>query len=115
NNESGEIDLIAYIVPSDDSVITADKLRQILSEKLPAYMIPASFVILEALPLTPNGKLDRRALPAPAQVVNSRNFETASPRSGVEEMLTTIWKQVRGIRQVGITDLYFILGGTYLI
>ena len=113
NNKSGEIDLIAYIVPFDESVITADK--QILSEKLPAYMIPASFVILEALPLTPNGKLDRRALPAPAQVVNSRNFETASPRSGVEEMLTTIWKQVLGIQQVSIHDNFFELGGHSLI
>ena len=114
-NELGEIDLIAYIVADNDSAVTAERLRQVLSEKLPAYMVPVSFVMLEALPLTPNRKLDRRALPAPAQIDGPRNSESTSPRSGVEEMLTTIWKQVLGIQRVGIHDNFFELGGHSLI
>ena len=114
-NELGEIDLIAYIVSANDSVITGDKLRQALSETLPAYMIPASFVTLEALPLTPNRKLDRRALPAPAQIDNPRNSEIALPCSPAEEILRTIWKQVLGIQHIGIHDNFFELGGHSLI
>ncbi|MFN2576061.1 MAG: amino acid adenylation domain-containing protein [Pyrinomonadaceae bacterium] len=111
-NESGEINLVAYVVPND-SAVTLEGLRQALSEKLPAYMIPASFVMLEALPLTPNKKLDRRALPAPADF--PKHCELASPRSGVEETLTTIWKNVLGIQDVGIHDNFFELGGHSLI
>ena len=115
-SESGETRLIAYAVPANNSLtLTADKLRHLLSEKLPGYMIPARFVRLEALPLTPNGKLDRRALPAPTENNKPENLETASPRSGVEEMLTTIWQKVLGIEQIGVHDNFFESGGHSLI
>jgi amino acid adenylation domain-containing protein len=114
-HESDETDLIAYIVPANGSTLNVDELRQTLNKELPAYMVPKSFVMLEALPLTPNRKLDRRALPAPIPVDSPSNVESASPRSAAEEKLTAIWKSVLGVQQVSIHDNFFDLGGHSLI
>jgi Acyl-CoA synthetases (AMP-forming)/AMP-acid ligases II len=61
----GEKRLVAYYVGVEEAVVEPEALRRYLQEKLPEYMVPSAFVLLEAWPLTPNGKVDRRALPAP--------------------------------------------------
>jgi thioesterase domain-containing protein/acyl carrier protein len=114
-NESGETNLVAYVVPVRASGIGTTSLREYLSEKLPAYMIPAAFVLMEALPLTPNRKLDRHALPAPDQVHRERASEYTAPRSPIEETLEEIWKEVLAVEQVGVDDNFFELGGHSLM
>ena len=87
------------------------ELRRLLQQKLPEYMVPAAFVLLDALPLTPNGKVDRRALPVPDQTTAERKAAFVAPRTPVEEVLAGIWAAVLGLEQVGIHDNFFELGG----
>ena len=91
-------------------------LRTYLQEKLPDYMVPAAFVMLESLPLTPNGKVDRRALPAPELLRPQTDEAFVGPRTPVEEALARIWVEVLGIDQVGVHDNFFTeLGGHSLL
>ncbi|MEH1861773.1 MAG: amino acid adenylation domain-containing protein [Nostoc sp.] len=86
-----------------------------LQEKLPDYMLPSAFVLLDALPLTPNGKVARLALPAPdiARPYLEENF--VAPRTLTEEILAAIWAEVLGLQQIGINDNFFELGGHSLL
>jgi amino acid adenylation domain-containing protein len=115
-NASGEIFLAAYVVPLQASAgITTGILRQYLSERVPGYMVPAAFVMMEALPLTPNRKLDRRALPVPDQSRQARQKEFTAPRSSIEKALADIWKEMLAVEQVGMHDNFFELGGHSLL
>jgi amino acid adenylation domain-containing protein len=106
--------LVAYIVPKVTTINNRD-LRQFLRGKLPDYMIPSAFTLLEAFPLSPNGKIDRRALPTPEEI-NSNCSETfVAPRTPIEEILANIWAEVLGIKQVGISDNFFELGGHSIV
>jgi amino acid adenylation domain-containing protein/FkbM family methyltransferase len=87
------------------------ELRGVLKQRLPEYMVPAAFVLLDALPLTPNGKLDRRALPKPEGAVRSAEMDRAAPRTPTEEAVATIMAGVLGIDRVGTDDSFFELGG----
>jgi non-ribosomal peptide synthase protein (TIGR01720 family) len=89
-------------------------LRSFLKEKLPDYMIPAAFVLLDALPLTLNGKIDRRALPAPARVSDA-DATYVAPRTALELELAEIWAQVLRVDRVGVEDNFFSLGGDSLL
>ncbi|MGA9377974.1 MAG: thioester reductase domain-containing protein, partial [Phormidium sp.] len=86
------------------------QVREFIQQKLPSYMVPQAFVLLNALPLTPNGKVNRRALPAPDI---SRNLATGfvSPRTPIEAQLVQIWSEVLGIASIGVQDNFFELGG----
>ncbi|QEI43193.1 Tyrocidine synthase 3 [Dolichospermum sp. UHCC 0315A] len=106
--------LVAYIVPQKDVTLTPSELRQFLGNKLPSYMIPQAFVILESLPITPNGKIDRRALPAP-DLHSEIADKFVAPRNPIEEKLALIWTQVLRLEQVGIEDNFFELGGHSLL
>jgi len=87
------------------------KLRSYLQERLPEYMVPAAFVLLEEMPLTPNGKIDRRALPAPDRTRPEMEEEYVAPRNAVEEVVCGIWAEVLDVEEVGVCDDFFVLGG----
>jgi amino acid adenylation domain-containing protein len=120
----GDSRLVAYVVPTNDadrdpSVVLRPSsfipdLRAFLSERLPDYMLPSAFVLLDALPLTANGKLDHRALPAPD---NARASDSAAvaPRTVVESQLAQIWQELLNIAPIGVTDNFFELGGHSLL
>jgi len=112
NDEPGEKQLVAYMTlqSAAGAAVNANTMREYLSASLPAYMIPAAFVVLEDFPLTPNGKVDRRALPGPARADrSSREYEP--PLGEVEELLAEIWRSVLGTAQVSRHDDFFQLGG----
>jgi len=90
-------------------------LREYLQKKLPDYMLPADFVLLETMPLTPNGKLDRRALPAPNTIRPELEETFVAPRTPIEEALARIFAQILGVGRVGIHDNFFALGGHSLL
>jgi hypothetical protein len=91
------------------------KLRAALTEKLPDYMVPSTFVFLDALPLTPNGKVDRKALPAPDSSRRVLASAYVAPRNAVEEVVAGIWAEALGVDQVGVFDDFFALGGHSLL
>ncbi|HVR99225.1 MAG TPA: amino acid adenylation domain-containing protein, partial [Thermoanaerobaculia bacterium] len=101
--------LVAYVAPGPD----AAELRAFLRERLPEYMVPSSWVVLERLPRTPNGKVDRRALPALLERRVERRF--TAPRTPVEELLAGIWSDLLRVERVGADDDFFDLGGHSLL
>ncbi|WP_442937952.1 amino acid adenylation domain-containing protein [Nostoc sp.] len=109
----GDKRLVAYVVPHQHTPII-NELRQFLKAKLPDYMVPNAFVMLESMPLTPNGKVDRRTLPAP-DLHSERTEKYVAPRTPIEEILVQIWSQVLKVEQVGIHDNFFELGGHSLL
>ncbi len=110
----GDQRLVAYIVPQHQATPTTSELRHFLKQKLPEYMLPNAFVILDSLPLTPNGKVDRRALPAPDLEVN-RLVSFVPPRDTTELQLTQIWSEVLEVDCMGLQDNFFEVGGHSLL
>ena len=103
--------LVAYVVLQQQTLKVSD-LRCFLKEKLPEYMVPSTFMVLQELPLTPNGKVDRRALPEPDTLLIEKAY--APPQTNIEEVVVEIWAEVLGTR-VGIHDNFFELGGHSLL
>ena len=110
-DQPGEKRLVAYIVP--DSAITPTELRRFMREKLPEYLVPTAFVLLDALPLTANGKVDTHSLPIPEQVHSTTKF--IAPRTDIEVQLASIYAQILNLKQVSIHDDFFDLGGHSLL
>jgi len=106
--------LVAYVVPNLQSPPTINELRGFLQEKLPAYMVPTAFVMLDDLPLTPNGKVDRHALPEPSLERSEGEKTFLAPRDTLELQLTMIFTKVLGVQPVGVRDDFFELGGDSL-
>ncbi|HEX7241984.1 MAG TPA: amino acid adenylation domain-containing protein, partial [Longimicrobiaceae bacterium] len=104
--------LAAYVAPEAGATARADELAAYLGVRLPAYMVPSAFVVLEALPLTPNGKVDRAALPA---LGAGAEEEYTAPRTRTEERLAAVWSEVLGVERVGVHDDFFRLGGHSLL
>ena len=104
----GDKRLVGYVTGTADPA----EMRAALAERLPAYMVPAAVVVLEALPLTVNGKLDTRALPAPEYQDVDRY---RAPANAVEEILAGIYAQVLGLERVGVDDSFFDLGGDSIL
>lgn len=108
--------LVAYVVGRDEGAeVAVGALRGYLRARLPEYMVPAGWVVLDELPLTPSGKIDRRALPAPEErsAEDERGF--VAPRTAVEGVMAGIWTQVLGLERVGVVDSFFDLGGHSLL
>ena len=97
------------VLSPQSSVLT--ELRDFLKERLPEYMLPSAFVLLDALPLNPNGKLDLRALPDPGGARPAPEATYMAPRTDLEQQIAAIWQAVLGIEQVGVHDNFFDLGG----
>jgi amino acid adenylation domain-containing protein/FkbH-like protein len=112
---TGEKRLVAYLVVDKDAALTNSELHRYLRERLPAYMVPQAYVLLEQLPLTPNGKVDRRALPEPEQLRSMLAGAYTAPRTPLEEVLCGIWGEVLNLKQVSIHDNFFELGGHSLL
>lgn len=111
----GDKRLIAYFVSNEEQPPPAHELRSLLAAKLPEYMMPSAFVLLEALPLTPNGKINRLALPAPEEMIAETEKASMPPRTRLEETLSAIWAGVLKREQIGIHDNFFELGGHSLL
>src|SRR5205807_2029291 len=112
---TGSTWLMAYVVPSQFPAPSTEELRSYLEGKLPSYMVPSRFVILEALPLNSNGKVDRRALPVPKMSDIERSEDVAAPRTPIEELIAGLWSEVLGLKQVGRHENFFELGGHSLL
>jgi amino acid adenylation domain-containing protein len=112
---NGETKLLAYFVARQQPTPSVTALREFLQEKLPEYMIPAAFMVLDAMPLTPNGKIDRRALPVPDHARPELGKEFIAPRTAVEEIVAGIWEELLDVRPVGVRDDFFSLGGHSLL
>ncbi|HEY0735280.1 MAG TPA: amino acid adenylation domain-containing protein, partial [Herpetosiphonaceae bacterium] len=100
--------------PGSRFSVLGSSLREFLAQRLPAYMVPSAFVLLDALPLTPHGKLDRKALPAPEATLADRDSFVA-PRDHWEWQLAQIWQDLLGRPQVGVTESFFEIGGHSLL
>lgn len=111
-NGKGERHLVAYFTA--DEPLHIPQVRAGLSKILPAYMLPAYFIMLDAFPLTSNGKVDRNALPEPDKAEMPAEVSYMAPRNALEETLVKIWEEILGREQIGVKDDYFELGGSSL-
>jgi amino acid adenylation domain-containing protein len=110
--------LIAFIIPENLAQLNHNSLiseiRKSLKIKLPEYMVPASFTILDAMPLTPNGKVDRRALLA-LNLEQISQVEKVAPRNAVEAVVAGMMAEVLGMESISIKDSFFDVGGHSLV
>jgi amino acid adenylation domain-containing protein len=107
--------LVAYIVPHEGLTPSTTELRGFAKDKLPEYMVPSVYVMLDAFPLTPSGKVDRRALPSVDRVRPELEEVFVAPRTPVEVTLAAIWSEVLDVEPLGVHDDFFELGGHSLL
>ncbi|MER7848674.1 amino acid adenylation domain-containing protein [Kitasatospora sp. NPDC096077] len=107
--------LAAYLVPSEGTLIEVTELRRMLAARLPEYMVPSAFVVLDALPLTVNGKLDRKALPEPGAEDYTTAGSQREPRYPSEKAVHAAFAEVLGLPALGIDENFFDLGGHSLL
>jgi len=113
---TGDNRLVAYVVPDAEvGDLSASDLRRFLQERVPDYMVPAAFVLIDAMPLLPNGKINRRALPEPDWSKRDLADAYVAPRTPVEALLADIWQRVLHLERVGVHDDFFALGGHSLL
>ncbi len=106
---------VRSLPPVPAEIMTPVTLRKYLTARLPHYMVPAAFVLMEALPLTANGKIDRQALPLVTSDHARHAGASAAPRSATEQALAAIWTDLLKVENVGIEDDFFELGGHSLL
>jgi amino acid adenylation domain-containing protein len=118
-DDPAEKRLAAYIVPTDPQAApNVDDLRGALKQRLPNYMIPSSFAVIEKMPLTPNGKIDRRALPMTAinqTEIGSATEELDAPLTATELRVMELWEQILGMPKLSVRDNFFESGGQSLL
>jgi amino acid adenylation domain-containing protein len=104
--------LVAYVIPSQHRRTLVQDIREAMHQKLPDYMIPSQFVVLDEFPLTANGKIDTNQLPEPDRAADRR---VVPPRSDLERVLLEVFRQVLQRNDVGVTHNFFALGGDSLL
>ncbi len=112
----GDKRLVAYVVPRRGERTAKPpslaSLRSFLRDRLPGYMVPGAFVVLDKLPMTPTGKVDRKALPVPGAAAESG---AVLPRNEAERAIAAVWREVLSLERVGVDDNFFDLGGHSLL
>src|SRR5262249_14923357 len=116
----GRARLVAYIElrnsdSEDAHSVTREALRAFVSTRLPEFMVPSSFVLVEAIPRTAGGKLDRASLPSLASDVGSGQGDASPPRSAAERIIARIWQDLLGTARIGVEDNFFALGGDSIL
>ena len=111
----GDKRLVGYLVPTEPQAITVGELRSYLEKRLPDYMIPSAFVLLDAFPLSANGKVNRQALPAPGSEPPDPNAVFVAPENAVQDILVRIWRKTLRLERVSVTDDFFELGGDSIL
>jgi amino acid adenylation domain-containing protein/non-ribosomal peptide synthase protein (TIGR01720 family) len=114
-DKSGNVRLVAYFVPTEETKIDLESLRGFLQKKLPDNMVPSVFVKLAALPLTPSGKIDRHALPEPEGGRPELTAIYIAPQTRLEQTIASVWREVLSLDKVGLQDNFFDLGGHSLL
>jgi len=114
-NAKGDKQIIAYCVPTAPTIVTSSELAQFLRQRLPLYMLPAAFVMLDDLPLSANGKLNRAALPAPHPHMAPAGQMIQAARDPLELQLVRLWETVLDKRPIGVQDNFFAIGGHSLL
>lgn len=112
---TGEPQLVGYVVPQAEAGTIVQDLRSFLAERLPRYMIPVAWIVLDALPLTSRGKVDRRALRSLAGRIQTAEPASISLQTDTERTIAGIWQEVLGLHVVGRDDNFFDLGGHSLL
>lgn len=111
----GNKQLVAYVVARNQNPVSVSELQGALKLRLPEYMVPARFVLLDSLPLTANGKIDRQRLPAPVAETAAQETTEAAPLSDAEKRLVSLWKEALKVDSVSVHDDFFELGGHSLL
>ncbi|MFZ5442712.1 MAG: amino acid adenylation domain-containing protein [Myxococcota bacterium] len=114
-DDPGDKRLVAYLVADGDTSRLVADVRAQLEGKLPEYMVPSAFVLLDTLPRTPSGKIDRRALPKPSSTRPALQQEFVAPRTELERKLAAVWAKLLRLDGVGVNDSFFELGGNSLL
>jgi amino acid adenylation domain-containing protein len=109
-DERGAQRLVAYVI-AQEATVSVGEMRNFVAGKLPEYMVPSAFVVVDKFPLTPSGKIDRRALPAPGHARDDSRGAYVAPHDHLELQLVHLWEEILDIRPVGTTDNFFELGG----
>jgi acyl carrier protein len=107
--------LVAYVVTSKTDTVTTGELHDFIQNKLPDYMTPSLFIMLDEIPRTPQGKVDRKALPAPDRARPELDERLVLPSTESERMLADIWMSLLHLDQMGVHDNFFDLGGHSLL
>jgi amino acid adenylation domain-containing protein/thioester reductase-like protein len=113
--ENNNKQLVAYIVPTKAEQIRVEEVREYVTQKLPSYMAPSIYVILDEMPLTPNSKIDRKKLPDPVEYGISTTKEYVGAQTETQIKLSEIWTNLLGLKQVSINDNFFEIGGHSLL
>jgi amino acid adenylation domain-containing protein len=112
---AGEVSLIAYVTLKPGQTASEAELRAFLAQALPPHMMPAHLMVLAALPLNPNGKVDRKALPLPGSQGDDDDAPPVSEATGaLEQKLAAVWRELLGMRRIGLDDNFFQIGGSSL-
>jgi len=114
-DEPGDKRLVAYLVIENNKKLSPGEIRKFIAEMLPEYMLPSSFVFLEALPKTPSGKIDRRSLPKPDESRPDIGTPFVEPQSHEEKVVAKMWSGLLRINKIGVDDNFFDLGGNSLL
>jgi amino acid adenylation domain-containing protein len=114
-NEHVDKRLVAYVVPAEGKTLSVSALLAMLKGRLPEYMLPSQFVVLDSLPQTANGKIDRKSLPDPEATSAALEQPYVAPQTVIEKGLTQIWATILHVERIGIHDNFFLLGGHSLL